>query len=52
MKKKIKNKRCVIDQDYSLVKRIAEVIEIADDNDYKKTSNIVKFEFKHQKFEK
>ena len=47
MKKKIKNKRCVIDQDYSLVKRIAEVIEIVDDNDCKKTNDIMKFEFKH-----
>ena len=52
MKKEIKNKRCVMDQDYSLVKRMAEVIEIVDDNDCKKTSNIAKFEFKHKKFEK
>ena len=48
MKKEIKNKRCAMDQDYSLVKRMAEVIEIVDDNDCKKTSDIMKFEFKNQ----
>ena len=52
MKKEIKNKRCAMDQDYSSVKRMVEVIEITDDNDCKKTSDIAKFEFKHQKFEK
>ena len=47
MKKEVKNKRCAMDQDYSLVKRMAEVIEIVDDNDCKKTNDIMKFEFKH-----
>ena len=45
MNKEIKNKHCIIDQDYSLVKHVAEVIEIADENDCKEIKEIVKFEF-------
>ena len=52
MKKEIKNKRCAMDQDYSLFKWMAEVIEIVDDNDCKKTKDVVKFEFRHQKNKK
>ena len=43
MKKEIKNKRCTMDQDYSLIKKMADVIDV--DVDENKDVKVMKFDF-------
>ena len=46
MKKEIKNKRCTMDQDYYLIKKMVDVIDVdSASKDVGKDVNVMKFDF-------